>query len=346
MIPVDILIKTAIEAAFADLRRNPWILNDIFGSFADDPLAKIEYGEKELDKAKEWFLNVNIPVFLQWRISDPVFPCITIVHNSSMEMTERVSMADQYIEEEHDPTELGIKSTQPRIYENLYPTSYDKSTGIIVFPNEMPMLHTGQWLSSMKSGRSYQITRVIDNTSFAIATNVNDDFDCCFITPFDNKWILQKEVTYLQESVLIGVHAQSNPAENIWLYQIVFYCLMRYKEAFLDGRGFELSTFSSDSMQRNEQFPADMVFSRYVTLTGQCMFDFVKYVAPKLQNIDSDLIIGDAPASPPNLLPQVNKQGWKPEGDIVAEADETFEFDPDMMEAGEIVVLEDDECQE
>jgi hypothetical protein len=63
-----------------------------------------------------------------------------------------------------------------------------------------------------------------------------------------------------------------------------------------------------------------------------------------LQNITGQLVIADAPASNPGILPQVQVQGWEPAGDFVADTtSDTCEIDPDMNEVGEITLLDDDE---
>ena len=53
IIATDILLKSMFEAAFNDLRKNPWILDDIFGGMALDPLSRVEYGYKEVEQAKK-----------------------------------------------------------------------------------------------------------------------------------------------------------------------------------------------------------------------------------------------------------------------------------------------------
>ena len=349
VISTDILVKTAIEAAFVDLRRNPWILDDTFGALKNDPISRVEYGQKEVQRAKEWFLNQNIPIFLQFRIDEPVFPCITVVSTSAVEDESRASLADAFIETDIDPVTMGMRSVQQRIYDNLNPTAYDPSTGLVSFSDttNMDALHKGQYLVSSRSGKTYQITKIVSGSQFKIAPNVSDDFNGSFISPVDINWVQYKEVVYTRETVTIGLHAQSNPNESFWLYQIMLYVILRYKEVYLDQRGFELSTFSVDAMARNPAFESDIVFSRHITLSGTSMLDFIKYVAPKLQNISGPLLISDAPATPTAYKDQVSKQGWEPAADFTPEQpNDNCEININFEESGEISLIDEDESDE
>src|SRR5271157_9817 len=103
IIPTDLLIKTMLEAAVADLKKNLWLLDDVFAGLASDPLSSLEYGYKEVTKAIEWFKDNNFPVYLHNRIDNPTFPCITVVQASSSEMQDRASLGDEGGIEDFDP---------------------------------------------------------------------------------------------------------------------------------------------------------------------------------------------------------------------------------------------------
>lgn len=49
----DVIIRTAIVAALADLRANPWLLDYVFASLPKDEMTMKDYGEKSVEKAKE-----------------------------------------------------------------------------------------------------------------------------------------------------------------------------------------------------------------------------------------------------------------------------------------------------
>jgi hypothetical protein len=96
---------------------------------------------------------------------------------------------------------------------------------------------------------------------------------------------------------------------------IVEYILLRYKEAYLEARGFELSTFSWAPIVQNPEFTAEMVFSRSCTLTGQVEKSWIKYIAPKLQDVRGGVVISDAPATPSAYIEETLGEGIITEGD-------------------------------
>jgi hypothetical protein len=292
VMPTDLIIKSCIEYAFKDLRRNTWILDDIFGDLATDPLLREEYGYKEITTAKEWFLNAEIPVLLQHRIADdPPIPCISIAYMPSSEMQERTNLADAQIVEDFDPETAGIMKI--RVVDQFTPKNYDRATGEMTLPKtiDMCVIVVGQFVVSKKSGKQYEIIGCSDQ-GVTIAAGIDDDFSGACIIPKDAIWNMHKELTYLNERYSIGVHAQSSPAQTIWLWQIVFYSLLRYKEAYLDERCFELSSLSSSALERDQNFAGENVFSKYIEIGGQVQTSWIKFVAPRLDGTTASIATG------------------------------------------------------
>ena len=44
----DLIIKTAVELAIDDMRKNPWVIEDVFSSLVENPILKQKYGLKEI----------------------------------------------------------------------------------------------------------------------------------------------------------------------------------------------------------------------------------------------------------------------------------------------------------
>lgn len=309
ILATDILIKSMFESALTDLRANPWILDDIFGGLAEDALARTDYGYKEVEGAKKWFLSQDIPVLLQWRMADtPPIPCISIAYKGGREMTERTSLGDMHLNGNFfpEPEIVGLL----KVYDNFTPKKYDKATGIMTFPDQITTkdLIPGQFLVSEKTGKAYIIKEIVGINDFKIAENVDDDFFEAYIAPPTSVWNVQRELTYFSEGYSIGIHAQGNPSQTMWLWQVAIYALFRYKEAFLEGRGFELSTLSFSGLEKNNSFPSENIFSRYIELDGQVQANWIKYIAPKLQTVKGEVLIEDGPKAPDYAI--YNDQGW------------------------------------
>lgn len=302
ILAVDILIKSMLEAAIADMRANTWILEDVFSGLASDPMAAPEAGWKEVQAAMKWFLSTDIPVIMQYRIADrPKIPCISVAYGPSSEMQERASFADDGMIEDYNITGAGNKAvTQLRITGKFTPDNYNPETGQVTMPKSVntSQVAEGQYLVT-KSGKNHQIQAVDGKYKFSIKPGTTDDLTDCYIAPKSTVWNLHKELTYFNESYSIGCHTQNDPATTIWLWQIVAYSFLRYKEAYLEGRCLELTTFQSSALQRNGEFPAENVFSKYITITGQVQADWIKFAAPKFEKTVGHIIVNDQ--NPPTL---------------------------------------------
>jgi hypothetical protein len=310
----DILIKSMLEAAILDLRANPWILDDVFSGLACDPLASTDYGQKEVQSAKDWFLTQDIPVLLQWRVSDdPPIPCISVAYTGGSELTDRTLLADYGKEEDFAPQDSVIGTL--KVYPKVTPSSYDPITGFVTLPDGLTtaQIAIGQFFVSSVSGNSYEIRRIEGDTIFSIDPETYDDFTDAYIAPASHFWNLDREQSFLREAYSIGIHCQNNPGQTIWLWQIITYALFRYKEAYLEGRGFTLSTVSFSPLERNENFKAQNIYSKYIEVSGQIEVSWIKYIAPKLAKVNGEVIIADGPATPDGML---NDQGWEMEGDL------------------------------
>ena len=76
--PSDITLRTGILAAIADLRSEAgsWALQYVWNYLAVDDLTKAQYGDHEINRAKEWFQNTEIKVFMAGQIDNIVTPSV------------------------------------------------------------------------------------------------------------------------------------------------------------------------------------------------------------------------------------------------------------------------------
>lgn len=316
LVSTSLLIKTAIEAALDHLRSNAWLLDDVFAELAGDPLAKTDYGWKDVDAAKRWFLGNRFLVTTPFRQDTPAFPMITVVVTSTGEMSERATLGDEgYEDTGFDPKKNAI--LPQLVYRQFTPKSYDRDTGIVTFPDNLKADYVvpGQYLTS-KAGKAYQILRKVSDSQFSVKAGTREDFTDATIRPPTVLWNSKMERTRIAESIVLGLHAQSEPSQAEWMKLLVGYVLLRYKEAYFEGRGLELTTFSMSEIDLNPNFQnSDRVYSSFVTMSGEVETRFIKFVAPKLQSVKASIRIIDGPATPDAYLEQVQKQGWQMEAD-------------------------------
>lgn len=313
-VQVDILLKTAIEGALQDLRANHYLLDDIFNGLPNDQLSAPQYGAKEVQEAKKWFLATDVPVYMQNRVDTPTFPSICIADGGSREMTERAGVSDDIepIIEYTSP-----KGTKPAwIYPPFVPQTYDASTGTFTFPvgTTTEAMVPGVFVVSA-AGKAYVVKKVVSATQFQIAAGTIDNFTNAYILPPYAVWNLAREKTFLEHRYSIFCAAQSNPVYALWIHAVMVYCLGRYKEAYIEARGAALSTFSSGPLTLDARFEGEKVYFVEITFTCQVECSWIKYVAPKLYEVKGGIQIANGPKTPSQYLNQVKSQGWDMAGD-------------------------------
>lgn len=317
----DILLKTAIEAGIADMRKNRYVLEDCLAGMVTDPISSPEFGWKEVAAAMRWFDASDIKVLQNFRIDSPIFPCISISPISTAEALESAVLADEGSDTTINPrrvTGVNFPIKNPLQVTNRFtPESYDPATGTVTMPCgfSTDVVSVGQYYVAPKSDMGYPITEIIDASTFTIEPGVQDDFTQGYVAPMSSMWHQHSGITFLNEEYQIGVHVTSDPVQAMWLSQILFYTLLRIKEALFEARGFELTTMSAGPIIREEGIKSDFIYSRNVTFRGKMPATFVKFVAPPFEKTECGILIDEAPASPSAYTEQAANQGWKPIGD-------------------------------
>lgn len=274
----DAIIKCAIELAIEDLRKNEWVISDIFSTFMTNPYLKNKYGAKEVSRAKEFILNNKIEFYLRQRIDNMNFPCVTIALSSSTEDKSLATLADQDMcIDELDSCE--IKKPIPFVVKPTQFLSYNKETGEMTFPENTEGLeyaHIGTLVIDPSTGAGFVVKNVSTNSIF-IEEGTDIKFQEAAIVPQYPFYKARRERIISQESYTIGLHVHGDTATLTFLYGLVKYALLRYREGLLEYNNFQLSNISSSDIIKNDSFgEADNVFSRYITLTGQCEESWVK----------------------------------------------------------------------
>jgi hypothetical protein len=258
----DVLIRTALVMAIADLRANPWLLDHVFASLLEDAATAQTYGEKERQKAKDWFLKTEIPVVMDYRMDDVEGTCLSIslVESSEAETT----LADVH----YIPTEE-TEAQWPPMTSEFTPTTYSASTGIIGVPVEIGdalVIVPGMVLVD-SDNKDHAIIEVLDRYTIQISPTVAN-FTSSVIKSAKPRLITSIESVSMRESYRIGCHAHGEPFFLTWLHSIAVFILLRYKEALLEARGFERSTISSAPFSKNEAFGQENLWSRFITING------------------------------------------------------------------------------
>lgn len=325
----DVLIRNAIIAALADLRAKPYLLDKVFASLAQDSLTSASYGEKEIDKAKEWFLKTNIPVFMVPRIDEGKVPCISISLVSSEE--SEVTLGDVH----WDVTEDNAFAW-PALTPKFTVEGYDPTSGVLILPASIvaqvnvqpgmfiidsvggvheildyPILVNEPSESELQLALPFELKNEGDVTgdnqflrnAVLIEPGLNVDFAQTVIKGPNPAYVTHLESVWYRENYQIGVHVSSEPVYLTWLHSIVVFALLRYKQNYLEARGFERSVFSSSDFARSDFNEGENVFSRYISITGNVRHYWPKETVRKVTDLQSTIRVIDADHLPPDTDP-------------------------------------------
>lgn len=274
----DLLIRAAVMEAIRDLRANDYLLDYVFASLPQDPLTAQEFGDAEVRRAKEWFLNTEVKVYLNVNINTVQFPCITIALASSTE--EETTLGDTH----YEPREQTDRDW-PIYAGPLTPEDYDLESGRMVLREQDvgSMVLAAGMLVVDRAGNTYPIVEVPDFSAVVrIAPNVSADFTDMTVRPARPAYITAIESASYKEIYSMGCHVDSEAVHATYLHSILVFALLRYKETLLEGRGYERTSLSSSDLRRDEEALPEQVYSRYTQVTGYVRQAWPKVTSPKV----------------------------------------------------------------
>ena len=274
----DLIIKTAIELILEDVRKNPWIIEDIFSDLLENPILAKKYGMAEISRAKEFISSNNVAVYMKGRIDKQEFPCITIALGESSEDKTLATLGDLDIDtQDYTPDEID-KPIQYMV-PPFTPVSYNSTTGIIEVPTDVASyiyINQGMIAVDPATGNGWIINGKAGVNGFQIAAGSMLTGTKIGVVPQYQLYRAKRERIISQESYNIGCHVEGDQSTLIFLFGVIKYGLLRYREALLEHNNFQLSTISCTDMVRNDAFGIDNVFSRFITLSGQVEESWIK----------------------------------------------------------------------
>lgn len=279
----DILIRSALIQGLADLRANPELIDAAFSFLERDEMTKNVYGQKEADKAKKWFMDNNVPVVMTPGENGAGLPCISVQLGSSV--AAETTLGDVH----YDPQDFN-QTKWAEISTVFNPVNYDLTTGIVTPPPDVFIGElspgVGMYLFDT-NGNKYRISEVFEDSSFRIDEAIVADFRRSIIKGYRPAEVTKWESAIYKQTYHVGVHVPSQSVYLLWLHTLVDFVLLRYKEWYLEARGFERSsTTSSDVMRREDLGSTQEVFSRFIDVTGYVRQYWPKKTSPTIQGMN------------------------------------------------------------
>jgi hypothetical protein len=143
--------------------------------------------------------------------------------------------------------------------------------------------------------------------NFLIQKGLNADFSNCVLYWSTSKLKVNIESMWSKEIYNIICNAKGEPYLTLYLYQVIKYCLLRYKKTLIEGRGFERTTIScSKLIPNNSMAPtgSENIWARVITITGFVKESWATQVSERVTQAAFN------PAGPDGLL--VSQLGFLP----------------------------------
>jgi hypothetical protein len=312
----DIIMRTALIQGIRELRNNPDLLDYCFASLLNDDLTAKTYGESTIEKAKRWFKDIEIPVALTLRVGSPKFPCITVELQASQE-------AETTLGDVHYQASETYRDPWPAVTPT-FSAQYDPDTGYLTIPDSI----TGAYLIFVnmlvvsRKGNVYPILETIDESTVRLAEDLTtEDFGQCVLKYSNPANYADLESLEMRGSFAIGCHVQGEVEELIWLSSIVQFVILRYKQTYLEARGFERSVISVTGPTHDSRWGVEAIYSQYVNLQGHYRNYWPKTIGIVPQGILLEpLRIAVGQASPEGMIDEQSSWIMDEDEDVLAGA--------------------------
>jgi hypothetical protein len=318
----ELLIRGAIEAGLADIRKKPYLLNYMFSWYVNDTLTNQIYGEKARQAAINWVLNTEIFISLGTRLDLPKYPLISIVPRSSIE--DYSTLADVNTDTQETVIDPDPIQVNPNIILGPFNTpgySYDSASGTVTLPSILStnLLSVGMILYDVINNNQYPILTITSISQFTIASNASVNLQNAYIGAAGGMTVTVKSCMF-RESYDIYCFAQNSSDELYYLETLVQFILLKYKEPYLEGRGFDRTTISLGPVSlETRQGVQERLFFRVITLNGYNTKYWPAQFSPTLQGFNVITKIDNPLQTSPGYDSQVGGSDWEMSEDKLIE---------------------------
>lgn len=286
----DIILIKALREGINYLREFPYHLDFIFEDARQDLVAQ-EFGNKEIDAAKRWFLNTNIPILSIYRIDKPIFPCVTVQVKSSVEDKEHAGLGDSAFASEEDVTESPYIEV-PRFILGPFTPSYNLTTGEVTLPVglDSSLVFPGQGIMSKASGNTYLINRLGPGNGFTIDPGIRDNFTDSYVVPANRTLRVTRGHAHFHEDYEISCYVAGTPGELYWLHSVVSYILLQRRQYLLEKFNMGITSIATGPIQKEIDETTENFFMKTINMDGNVEVTWVDSIDEKIEGIIPKII--------------------------------------------------------
>ena len=261
-----------------DMRASPWLLDDIFSNFATNVYLKKKY-QTQIQNAKDWFANNKIHIEMGYVTDHIDLPRISIVLGPQPQDANMSTMGDASTESVVLlPNQ--IDKPIPFIVKPFTKVAYDSSSGALEVPANLKNFEkavAGQVLVNTSTGTGFIIEEIMGDLIMILSGSVIGSGKFA-IVPKYQYYEAKVEHIWQNANYQIICTAMGDAQVAIWLHDIVFYALCRYKEGLLEALGLAESLFDSGALTQNPNLSdaGQVAWERSITIKGKVENTFIK----------------------------------------------------------------------
>lgn len=280
----DVLALNLLELALGDIKKDPWLIDNIFEQFVSNPYLKDKYAG-QIAAAKEWFANNQVDLVMTGRLDMTRFPCVSLRVLEEQELADMRAMADLTTSKKMLlPSE--IDRPIPWIVKpwDVMANAYDPDTGYVAVDESLPGMDTvvpGQLLVNPDTGQGFKINEVIGDY-LVIDTDLDFKAARLGVLPEHRYYEARIERAFSSAGIELECFASGDIQTLFWLWSVVLYACFRYKEGLFEASDFTQTIIKSSEIglvQAAGGPAGDKIWSRKITITGMVENTWVK--APK-----------------------------------------------------------------
>lgn len=287
----DIVIESVIRDGLESLKSKPEIIDDIFNTLKL-PYAERKYGQQAIDDIKTWISSNEdgIAVVHSMLAAPGRAPCYSIQLGSDVEDRRSSHLGDDI-----DTIEIPLTGDDLLPFQkitNLIPTSYDPATGVLSIDDSVDLskVYNG-YLYVDGSGVEFEIFAISETPGMkfvVIAKNATPDVANAGLikSPIDSERFEVKGI-FSDVQLLLGVHTK-DALTTKYLYILLKYFILGRKKSLI-ARGFEVATISGSDFTRDLRYEGDVVYTRFLTVSGKIEDSWSSNQIPDIDSTDLDL---------------------------------------------------------
>jgi len=284
----DLIVESIIRDGLNNARRDETVIEDVFQDLTLSFASK-KYGQAEIEKIKTVIRNKEVSVVHAFAINNITNPCISIHLSEDFEEESQAPMGGyqrNFTQPFTSPEKLAALVRVP----SFTPTSYDSAVGTVYVPDGVNLAAVHKNLLFVDTDKNeFYILGGINNElgakQFLIEAGATPTIGagCEIKSSIDYDQFLQRGNAE-RTAIVLGIHTQEALLTK-YLYTLVKYFILSRKRDMIT-RGFQLNNYSGSDFQRNQDFEANNVFSRHITLSGLVLHDWRSDKVQLIDNVD------------------------------------------------------------